>query len=300
MTTPWCLRRRWPTRVSWSRGAAPSGAPATTTRRTCGTAECIRSTTRTIRSYGFGASYNPWTGAYTRGAVAYGPYGGAGVAPRYNPRTGTYSRGAVAYGPYGARGAASAYNPRTGAYGATRQGSNVYGSWGQTGVARGDQWATTSRYTNNVTGNTTRTVQGSGGGEAVRRTGGPGGNTTVGRTGSGDVYAGNDGNVYRKQGDSWQKYGEGGWNSVDRPEPQAGQTGRSGATATENGAAGRGTTTSTRNWDPATASQVDRDAKARSMGSERTSDLGSVRSGSTSRSGSYRPRSGGGGGGRRR
>ena len=65
-------------------------------------------------TYGFGASYNPWTGAYTRGAVAYGPYGGAGVAQRYNPRTGTYSRGAVAYGPYGARGAASAYNPRTG------------------------------------------------------------------------------------------------------------------------------------------------------------------------------------------
>ena len=84
----------------------------------------------TIRRYGFGASYNPWTGAYTRGAVAYGPYGGAGVAQRYNPRTGTYSRGAVAYGPYGARGAAQAYNPRTGAYGATRQGSNVYGSWG--------------------------------------------------------------------------------------------------------------------------------------------------------------------------
>ncbi len=76
------------------------------------------------------------------------------------------------------------------------------------------------------------TAQGSGGGEAIRRTGGPGGSTTVGRTGSGDVYAGHDGNVYRKQGDSWQQYGEGGWNSVDRPEPQAGETGRSGATAT--------------------------------------------------------------------
>ena len=90
-------------------------------------------------TYGFGASYNPWTGAYTRGAAVYGPYGGAGVAARYNPRTGTYSRGAVAYGPYGARGAAQAYNPRTGAYGATRQGSNVYGSWGATGVQRGDR-----------------------------------------------------------------------------------------------------------------------------------------------------------------
>src|SRR6185436_7178165 len=118
--------------------------------------------------------------------------GGAGVAQRYNPRTGTYSRGAVAYGPYGARGAASAYNPRTNTGAATRQGSSVYGSWGKTGVARGDDWATTSRYTSNVTGNTTRTV----------------------RTSDGDVYAGRDGNVYRKEGDSFQKYGDGGWSNV--------------------------------------------------------------------------------------
>ncbi len=158
-------------------------------------------------TYGFGASYNPWTGAYTRGAVAYGPYGGAGVAQRYNPRTGTYSRGAAAWGPYGARGAASAYNPRTGAYGATRQGSNVYGSWGTTGVARGDDWARTSRYTNNVTGNTTRVTQGSDGGAAITRNApGVGGGSGVARTEGGDVYAGRDGNVYRKDGDSWQKY----------------------------------------------------------------------------------------------
>ena len=65
-------------------------------------------------TYGYAAAYNPWTGAYTRGAVAYGPYGGAGAAARYNPSTGVYSRGAVAYGPYGAAGAAQAYNPRTG------------------------------------------------------------------------------------------------------------------------------------------------------------------------------------------
>ena len=157
-------------------------------------------------SYGFGASYNPWTGAYTRGAVAYGPYGGAGVAQRYNPRTGTYSRGAVAYGPGGARGAASAYNPRTGTSAATRQGSNVYGSWGSTAVQRGDQWASTSRYTNRSTGATTRVTEGSGGGEAITRNGqGIGNNSGVARTGSGDVYAGKDGNVYRKQGDSWQQ-----------------------------------------------------------------------------------------------
>ena len=110
-------------------------------------------------TYGYSAWYNPRTGAYGRSAAVYGPYGGAGVGARYNPRTGTYARGAAAYGPYGARGVASAYNPRTGAYGTTRQGSNVYGSWGSTAVQRGDDWAKTNRYTNNRTGNTTRTIR---------------------------------------------------------------------------------------------------------------------------------------------
>ncbi len=171
-------------------------------------------------TYGYRASYNPWTGAYTRGAVAYGPYGGAGVGARYNPRTGTYSRGAAAWGPAGARGAASADNPRTGAVGATRQGAGVYGSWGQTGVARGDQWASTSRVTNNVTGATTRRTETSGGGTAVTRNG-QRNNSGVAKTGNGDVYAGRDGNVYRNQGGGWQKYENGGWNNVDTPTPSS-------------------------------------------------------------------------------
>jgi len=179
-------------------------------------------------SYGYGAWYNPWTGGYGRSAVAYGPYGGAGVTSRYNPRTGTYSRGAAAWGPYGARGYGEAYNPRTGAYGQTRQGANVYGSWGSTSVQRGDQWARTSRVTNNVTGSTTRVTQGSGGGTAVTRRG-PGADSAAIRTGSGDVYAGRDGNVYRRQGDSWQRYDNGSWNSVNRPQPTAGATGGAGA-----------------------------------------------------------------------
>ena len=235
-------------------------------------------------TYGFGASYNPWTGAYTRGAGVYGPYGGAGVAARYNPRTGTYSRGAMAYGPYGARGAATAYNPRTGTSAATRQGSNVYGSWGSTAVQRGDQWATTSRVTNNR-GATTRVTQGSGGGEAVSRNGAAG-RTTVGRSGSGDVYAGHDGNVYRKNGDSWQKYGEGGWSGVESPTPQQRDQARDRA-------AGSG-------WDSTTANQVTRDSAARAEGSRRTTDSSRYRSGgSTSSAGSYRG-GGRGGGGRRR
>ena len=240
-------------------------------------------------TYGYGASYNPWTGAYSRGMVAYGPYGGAGVGARYNPRTGTYSRGAAAYGPYGSRGAASAYNPRTGAVGATRQGSNVYGSWGSTAVQRGDNWAQTSRVTSNVTGNTTRVTQGSGGGAAVSRNPvGPGG-ATVGRTGSGDVYAGKDGNVYRKGSDgSWQQYGgDGGW-SAAQPKDRS----SSGANA-------------------GTVSDLNRESAARAEGAQRTRDASTAKSGSSSgaTSGTYRPSGGtrssaggarAGGGGRRR
>ena len=222
-------------------------------------------------TYGYGARYNPWTGSYGRGAAVYGPYGGAGVGARYNPRTGSYTRGAAAYGPYGARGVAQGYNPRTGAYGTTRQGSNVYGSWGSTGVRRGDQWATTSRVTSNVTGATTRATQTSGGGAAVSRRG-PQGGGVVGTTSSGDLYAGRDGNVYQKQGGSWQQYG---------------------------GSGARG--------DGATAGQLDRDAAARSAGAQRTRDAATARSGSSGTgTGSYRPSGGASrsgvsrGGGRRR
>jgi hypothetical protein len=242
-------------------------------------------------TYGYGASYNPWTGTYGRGAVAYGPYGGAGVGARYNPRTGTYARGAAAYGPYGARGAAHAYNPRTGGVASTRQGSNVYGSWGSTAVQRGDQWAATSRVTSNITGNTTRVTQGSGGGSAVSR-GGPGpGGGFVAESGSGNVYAGRDGNVYRQQGGSWQKYDNGSWSGVNQPAQQPSGANRQGASTTQPRA------------DTATVNQLNRDAAARNDGAQRTSAATASRSGSSgARSGSYRPSGGGGrgGGGRRR
>jgi hypothetical protein len=226
-------------------------------------------------TYGYGASYNPWTGTYGRGAAVYGPYGGAGVGAKYNPRTGTYARGASAWGPYGSRSVASAYNPRTGARGTTRQGSNVYGSWGQTGVRRGDQWATTSRVTNNRTGATTRRTTTSGGGTAVTRNGaGIGNNSGAVRTGSGDMYAGRDGNVYRNTGEGWQQ--------VDRPNGE------------------RPT--------PQQQGDLNRDKAARADGNQRTRDSGTYNRGGSSaggfNSGSYRP-SGGAraaprGGGRRR
>ena len=256
-------------------------------------------------TYGYSAWYNPRTGAYGRSASVYGPYGGAGVGARYNPRTGTYARGAAAYGPYGARGVAQAYNPRTGAYGATRQGSNVYGSWGSTGVVRGDDWAATNRYTNNRTGNTTRTVRSDEGNAVTRR-----GDQGFAAAGSGgNVYAGRDGNVYRKQDGTWQKYDNGGGNNTpnqpgDRPQPTGDRAGtRSGGAAATPSATPSSTPRST-------TDQLNRDAAARSEGATRTKDYSNYKSGSSTSprsTGSYRGSSGGArsggaraGGGRRR
>ena len=260
-------------------------------------------------TYGYGASYNPWTGAYSRGAVAYGPYGGAGVGARYNPRTGTYSRGAAAYGPYGSRAAGQAYNPRTGAYGQTRQGSNVYGSWGSTQVQRGDQWASTSRVTSNRTGDTARVTRTDSGAAAVTKRG-PGADSGAVRTAGGDVYAGRDGNVYKKSDGGWQKYDNGGnWGSAERPTPQGDRAGAAaGPTASTTATRDR----SSVSGPPAprgnvTMDQLDRDSRARSEGSQRTRDYGSYQrsGGSRSSAGSYRSSGGSrggsrGGGGRRR
>ena len=193
-------------------------------------------------TYGMGAWYNPYTGAYGRGYAAYGPYGGVGMGASYNPRTGTYARGATAYGPYGSRSAAQAYNPRTGTYAQTRQGSNVYGNWGTSSVQRGDDWAQTAHRTNYQTGRTTSGIRTSEGGGAVSSSG-PGGRSTVARTGSGDVYAGHDGNVYRKnEGGGWEQgNGSGGWDSVDRPAP-TGERGTAGTQTAGSGTARTGTT----------------------------------------------------------
>ena len=45
------------------------------------------------------------------------------------------------------------------------------------------------------------------------------GNSAVGKTASGNMYAGHDGNVYKNTGNGWQKYDNGSWNSVNKPQP---------------------------------------------------------------------------------
>ena len=270
-------------------------------------------------TYGMGAWYNPYTGAYGRGYGAYGPYGGVSMGARYNPRTGTYSRGATAYGPYGSRSYGEAYNPRTGTYGQTRQGSNVYGNWGTSTVQRGDNWAQTAHAQNYRKGTTTSGIRTSEGGAAINRDNNRTGNsTTVGRTQGGDIYAGRDGNVYRKtEGGGWEQgNGSGGWNPVEgsgnRPTPTGDRTAGTGAnrpttgTGTGTTGANRPSTTSPSTSRPSSSSvnQLERDSAARSTGNQRTTNRSTWSSSGQSRSsaGSMGRSSGGGaraGGGRR-
>ena len=93
------------------------------------------------------------------------------------------------------------------------------------------------------------------------------------------MYAGRDGNVYRNQGGSWQKYNNGGWSNVDRPVGTAGQA---VDRANQSGLSRD------------TATQLNRDRGARMDGAQRTRDFNSAgRSGARS----YRPSGGFGGGG---
>jgi hypothetical protein len=233
-------------------------------------------------TYGYSAWYNPWSGVYQRGAVAYGPYGGIGGTAVYNPATGTYARGAMAWGPHGANGAGQAYNPRTGAYAQTRQGAGVYGSWGSTSVQRGDDWAQTSRVTNDVTGVTSRVSRADEGGMVSRS--GPNGSGFV-AAGEEGVYAGRDGNVYRRaEGGGWEKYENGAWGPAQTPS-EGGPRERAGTAAAPP--------------DGSTIGQLERDRSARIEGAQRAREQGSLRGGGRN-AGSYRPSRPPRGGGRRR
>jgi hypothetical protein len=104
---------------------------------------------------------------------------------------------------------ASAYNLWTGGYGATSQGHNAYGQWGTSVAARGDQWVQTGHVS--TSRGTAFGYRGSDGQGA----GFHGANGTIARTNN-YTYAGNDGNVYRKDSNgNWSKYNNGSWNSVD-------------------------------------------------------------------------------------
>lgn len=165
-------------------------------------------------TYGYVAHYHSPTGAYGISQTAYGPYGSATRTASYNPYTGTYARTASVSSAYGSAAAGRAYNPYTGASAATRQGSNAYGSWGSSVVTKGGQTAYTQHKT--TAQGTVGSVQTSSGGKAVGKSDASG-NTVVGKTGGGDVYAGHDGNAYKKTDSGWQKYDNGSWAPVQPP-----------------------------------------------------------------------------------
>lgn len=171
-------------------------------------------------SYGCAPYYHyGYCGYYSAGYAHYGPYGGAGWAAGYNPATGTYYRGGEAYGPGGARWGGQAYNPWTNTYAQHTGGTNGYKSWGNSYVQQGSNWAqagheSTARggvgYAENSSG-----AWAEGAHSNVT-------NSSAARTSGGDVYAGHDGNVYKNTGSGWEKYDDGSWNQVQRPDQSAG------------------------------------------------------------------------------
>src|SRR5215475_1679807 len=171
--------------------------------------------------YGYGYHYGtPYydynTGAYGWHGSAYGPNGSAHWGAGYNPYTGTYARGGTVSTPYGTRSAAQAYNPYTGTYAQTRHGSSPTAQWGSSYVSRGNQSATTGHYS--TANGTVAGAETSQGGKAAASST-KWGNSAAGKTASGNMYAAHDGNVYKNTGNGWQKYNNGSWNSVNKPQP---------------------------------------------------------------------------------
>jgi hypothetical protein len=174
-------------------------------------------------TYGVAAVYNPYTGAYGVGRVVYGPYGSAGSAAWYNPATGTYGHAVTTQNAYGGHTYAQAYNPWTGTYAATSQGHNQYSQWGSTVVQNGNNWAEAQHMTNsNGTVGSFQTSKGSAGAGFSGANGNSG--FVAKDANNNNVYAGADGNVYKKDSNGdWSKWNDGSWTPVD-PSTGAAQT----------------------------------------------------------------------------
>ncbi len=155
-------------------------------------------------TYGSRAYYNPARGAFGRYGYGYGPYRGLAAASVYNPSNGNYARGAKAWGGDVQRGFIAAGSPSNKAGVVAKGGSGPYGSWGSAVVRKGPN-------AGKISGGSTDT------GRGVKWDSTKGtGFAVSGRRGN--VLAGNDGSVYRKSGDEWQKWDGDGWGNVSPPE----------------------------------------------------------------------------------
>jgi hypothetical protein len=174
-------------------------------------------------TYGVAAVYNPYTGGYAVGRAVYGPYGSAGSAAWYNPATGMYGHAVTTQNAYGGHTYVSGYNPWTGTSFATSQGHNQYSSWGSTVVTNGNNWAE-AQHGSNAYGSA-GSFQTSKGSAGAGFSGANGNSGFVAKdANNNNVYAGADGNVYKKDSSgNWSKWDNGSWTPVD-PSTGAAQT----------------------------------------------------------------------------
>ena len=234
-----------------------------------------------------GTAYNPTTGAWAQGGAIYGPNGGAGAFSAYNPTTGSYAHGSAVWGPDGASGNASWYNANTGRSGTTQQNSNAYGRWGSSTISGPNQTVHTQSQSNarGSAGSFSSSTGAKGAGVS-----GAGGNSAGAvKTAGGDVYAGADGNVYKKTPDGWQKYNNGSWTPVQSPKGGAsGQSTASGnaaqrpATASgQSNLSGQTQSRASQASDARSASQGDLSGQTQNRGSQ-ASDTRAARQGNLS------------------
>jgi len=208
-------------------------------------------------SYGASSWYNPNTGMYGRSGSVYGPYGGYGRGAAYNPKTGTYARGEAVWDNNEIAGRGIAYNPRTGTGVATNRYANEKGGWGESLITHNDKWIETqSEWDKNSSTTDFRTSEGGSGtierqreGDTVYGSGdfqrgdqtletrsarneqgtvvagrtGTGEQAVLGRSAEGDLYAGKDGSVYRRDDEGWHQNTGDGWDKVEVPDDRAAQ-----------------------------------------------------------------------------
>jgi hypothetical protein len=241
-------------------------------------------------SYGSSAWYNPNTGMYGRSASVYGPYGGYGRGASYNPQTGAYARGSAVWDNDEIAASAIGYNPRTGTGVATNRYANESGGWGESLVTHNDKWMQTqSQWDQDSLSTEFRTSEGTTGqierqqqGDQVVGTGefqrgdqslstqsirgdqgtligyetGSGERGVVGRSDEGDLYAGKDGQVYKKDENGWQQNSGDGWAPVEVPDERAAQIEQQKGAAAERQEAGdQNRSSEARSADRATTSQ---------------------------------------------
>src|SRR5207248_7295705 len=116
-----------------------------------------------------------------------------------------------------------------GVTGSTNQNYNQYGSWGSSTFSGANKTVNT-QHQSNAQG-TAGSFSSSTGAKGAGVSGAGGNSAGAVKTAGGDVYAGADGNVYKKTSSGWEKYDNGSWSQVQSPKNAAsGQGNLSGQT----------------------------------------------------------------------